>query len=245
MSAAVFNEAYRHEPYRLPAGVMALAVHGVFFALLYFGFSWQSVPLEMVRVDLWQSLPETVAAPVEQPRVEEVVQPVQQEKVAEPEIALPEKKKVEAKRAEEKPVKKKAAAKPVGKQAVEQKPIEPDQDLLIEQQQAERVRAEQAEQAEAKGRMVNEYKAKIQNKITRNIVVELSGVPDDALAIFRVTLLPDGSVLSAIMKKPSGNAAYDNAVERAILKSVPLPLPPDVTMFKEFRILELKFQPKK
>lgn len=241
MNAAVFNEACRYEPYRLPAGIMALAVHGVFFALLYFGFSWQSEPPEMVRVDLWQSLPETVAAPVEQPRVEEVVQPVQQEKVAEPEIALPEKKKVATKRAEKKPVKKKTAAKPVAKQAVEQKPIEPDQDLLIERQQAERVRAEQAE---AKGRVVNEYKAKIQNKITRNIVMP-PGVPDDALAIFRVTLLPDGSVLSAIMKKSSGNAAYDNAVERAILKSVPLPLPPDVTMFKEFRILELKFQPKK
>lgn len=241
MSAAVINEAYRDEPYRLPAGIMAVAVHGVFFALLYFGFSWQSVPLEMVRVDLWQNLPETVAAPVEQPKVEEVVQPVQQEKVAEPEIALPEKKKVEAKRTEEKPVKKKTTAKPVGKQVAEQKPIEPDQNLLIEQQQAERVRAEQAE---AKGRVTNEYKAKIQNKITRNIVMP-PGVPDDALAIFRVTLLPDGSVLSAIMKKSSGNAAYDNAVERAILKSVPLPLPPDVTMFKEFRILELKFQPKK
>jgi len=47
------------------------------------------------------------------------------------------------------------------------------------------------------------------------------------------------------MKKSSGNAAYDNAVERGILKSDPLPLPPDPAMFKDFRILELKFQPRK
>jgi len=71
---------------------------------------------------------------------------------------------------------------------------------------------------------VNEYKAKIQNKVTRNIVMP-PDVHDDALAVFRVTLLPGGAVLSAEKKKSSGNAAYDNAVERAILKSDPLPLP--------------------
>ncbi|MDH4234089.1 MAG: TonB C-terminal domain-containing protein, partial [Gallionella sp.] len=45
------------------------------------------------------------------------------------------------------------------------------------------------------------------------------------------------------LEKSSGNAAYDNAVERAILKSDPLPLPPDPALFKEFRVLKLKFRP--
>lgn len=245
MSAAVFHEyswqeSSRREPYQLPAGVLALAVHGVFFALLYYGFAWQVKPLEMMSVELWQSLPETVEAPLEKPIVEEVVQPVQPAKIDTPDIALPEKKKVEAKRAEEKPVKKKAGAKHVGKKSVGQKPVEPDQDLFAAQQ-AERLRAEQAA---AKGRVVNEFKAKIQNKVTRNIVMP-PDVHDDALAVFRVTLLPGGAVLSAEKKKSSGNAAYDNAVERAIYKSDPLPLPPDAALFKEFRILELKFQPRK
>ena len=248
MSATVY-----HEPYQVPAGILALAVHGVFFALLYFGIAWQAKPLEIMRVELWQSLPETVEAPAEKPMVQEVVQPAQPVKIEQPEIELPEKKKpvptpveaVEPKRVEKKPVKKKAAAKSAGEKAAGQQPAVQDrdqiQDLLIEQQQAERVKAEQAA---AKGRMVNEYKAKIENKIKNNIV-EPPGVPDDALAVFRVTLLPGGAVMSVEMKKSSGNTAYDNAVERAIYKSDPLPLPPDAAMFKDFRILELKFRPRK
>src|SRR3989338_4601583 len=176
MSAAVFQESFRHEPNQLPAGIMALAVHGAFFALLYFGFSWRNAPLEMIRVDLWQSLPETVEAPLDKPMVEEVVQPsAQPVKIDQPEIELPGKKKpvqspvggVETKRAEEQPVNKKAAAKPVDKKSVGQQTEEIDQDLLIEAQQAELVRAEQAA---SRGRLINEYKAKIQNKITVNVV---------------------------------------------------------------------------
>lgn len=249
MSAATLNQVSWHdpdrrEPYQLPAGILALAVHGAFFALLYFGFAWQVKPLEMVSVELWQSLPETIEAPLELPKVEEIApapKTVLPEKMDMPDIALPDKKKVEARRTEKKPDKKKVDTRPVGKKSVGQRRADQDHDLLIEDQQAER---ELAEQAAAKGRLVNEYKTKIQNKITRNIVMPPK-VSDDALAVFRVTLLPGGSVLSAEMKKSSGNAAYDNAVERAILRSDPLPLPPDAALFKEFRILELKFQPRK
>ncbi len=241
-----WHESSRHEPYQLPAGILALAVHGAFFALLYFGFSWHAMPLEMISVELWQSLPESIEAPVEKPRVEEVVQPALPEKIEQPEIVMPDKKKVETKRVEKKPVKKRTVAKSIGQKSVEfksvgQKPVEQNQDALIAEQQAERALAEQAA---AKGRVVNEFKTKIHDKIKYN-VVEPPGVPDDALAVFRVTLLPGGAVLSAVMKKSSGNTAYDNAVERAILKSDPLPLPPDPAMFKDFRILELKFQPRK
>lgn len=255
MSAATlyessWHEPSRSEPYQLPAGIMALAVHGVLFALLYFGFSWHAKPIEMINVELWQNLPETPDAAPDKPMVEEVVQPPPQPvEIAKPDIELPEDKKpvpapveaVEPKRAEKKPVKKQTAAKADGKKSVGQEQVDQEeQELLLAEQQAERVRAEQAA---AKGRMVNEYKTKIQNKITRNIVMP-PGVPDNALAVFRVTLLPGGAVLSAVMKKSSGNAAYDNAVERAVYKSDPLPLPPDAAMFKDFRILELKFQPR-
>jgi len=186
-----WRESVRHEPYQLPAGILAVAVHGAFFALLYFGFSWQVMPLEMLSVELWQSMPEPIDVPVEKPRVEEVAPPPQPEKVDQPDIVLPEKKKVEVKRVEIKPVKKKAAVKPVGQKSAESKSdesrsVEQDQDALIAEQQAERARAEQVA---AKGRVVNEYKAKIQNKITINIVMP-PGVSDDALAVFRVTLLP-------------------------------------------------------
>ena len=100
------------------------------------------------------------------------------------------------------------------------------------------------EQAAANGRVVDEYKAKIQAKIRSNIV-EPPDVAQDARAEFLVTLLPGGAVLKAELKKSSGNRAYDDRVERAILKSDPLPLPQDVQLFNRFRELDLVFKPEK
>jgi colicin import membrane protein len=228
MSAIVYRE-----PYQLPAGILALAVHGAFFSLLYFGFTWQTQPAGTMSVELWQSLPDTAVASPAKRRVEEVVQPPpekiikpdaiqpsQPEEIVEPDIVLPDKKKVEAKPAEQK--------------RTEQKP-----DTSIADQQAAR---ERAAQAAAVGRIVDEYTGKITGKIRRNIVMP-PNVADDARAEFSVTLLPGGAVLSARLTRSSGNAVYDNAVERAILKSQPLPLPADVTMFNRFRELKLVFRP--
>lgn len=80
-------------------------------------------------------------------------------------------------------------------------------------------------------------------KIRRNIVL-LPDIPPDALAEFKVTLLPGGMVLNAVLVEPSGYAAYDIAVEHAIKKSEPLPLPPDAALFNRFRELSLSFTPK-
>ena len=272
MSTAVYNE-----PYRLPAGVLALVVHSVFFALLYFGFSWNrpvATPAAM-SVELWASLPEQVVAPPVELKVEKVMPPPVQEKIAEPEplesqiaapeIIMPEKKVIIPKPVIVKPERKE----PVTPKVVEKvqpksevpKPVEPDLEarrIASEQaareqaaqeaaQQAARVQAEQnrlGELAAAKGRLVDEYKAKIMAKI-RSKIVEPPDVAQDAHAEFLVTLLPGGAVLKAELKKSSGNAAYDNAVERAIFKSDPLPLPPDVQLFSRFRELDLTFKPEK
>ncbi len=72
----------------------------------------------------------------------------------------------------------------------------------------------------------------------------LPDIPYSARAEFEVTLLPGGMMLNAIVVKPSGNAAYDSAVERAIKKAEPLPLPPDAALFNQFRELHLIFSPK-
>ena len=90
---------------------------------------------------------------------------------------------------------------------------------------------------------MDEYKTKIQNKITRNIVMP-PDVSDDALRCIPRNIVAGRLCIERGKKKSSGNAAYDNAVERAILKSDPLPLPPDASMFKDFRVLELKFHPR-
>jgi colicin import membrane protein len=82
---------------------------------------------------------------------------------------------------------------------------------------------------------------RIRAKIRPNVVLppDLQGNPE---AIFDVQLLPSGDVLAVKLKKSSGSRAYDDAVERAILKSSPLPLPEKREVF-ETR-LELKFRPR-
>jgi len=272
------NAAVYQEPYKLPAGILAVVVHGAFFALLYFGFTWQTLSPATMSVELWQSLPDMIDAPPARPEIEKVVPPPQPEKVVEPEVVPPQPEKVvepeivmpdkkaEAKPVEVKPDKQKPA--PVPEKKVKPKPTKREMEARIAEQdareqaeqaereraeQAERVarerieqaareRAKQAEQAAAIGRVVDEYTGKIVSKIRRNIVMP-PDVADDARAEFLVTLLPGGTVLGARLTRSSGHAAYDNAVERAILKSQPLPLPTDVAMFSRFRELELVFKP--
>ena len=98
------------------------------------------------------------------------------------------------------------------------------------------------ERATAQDKVKAEYKNRIMSKIRRYVVLppDISGNPQ---AEYRVTLLPGGEVLSAKLVKSSGNAAYDGAVERAIYKAQPLPLPPDPALFAAFRELELQFRP--
>lgn len=54
-------------------------------------------------------------------------------------------------------------------------------------------------------------------------------------------MLPGGEVR---MRKASGQPRYDSAVERAILRAQPLPLPSDPALMKYFRELNLKIRPK-
>ena len=241
-----------YHPYQLPAGLLAVAVHAVFFALLYFGFTWQTQPARTISVELWQSLPEVEIAPPAAPKIAEAiqpvqpkqpVQPVQPEKLTKPEIALPDKKdkkKVETKtnqqiQEEQKQEKAEQRERIAAEQAAQQA-------AQAAREGAEQAAREKAARDAALDAIVNEYIAKITAKIRRNVHMP-PAVRDDASALFRVTLLPGGAVLSAELKKSSGNEAYDNAVERAILVSQPLPLPADVEMFKRFRVLLLKFRP--
>ena len=256
MSAVAYSD-----PYKLPAGALALAVHGAFFALLYFGVSWQAQPPQGMVVDIWDSLPAPEIAPVrvEPPPLAQVepqtpVEPPPLAKVEPPPpvetvraVAPPkadieiEKKKPQAKPAETRtPVE---PAKPVAPKKADAQQV--DMDAWVEQQamaEAEEQQRVRAEQAAAIGKVVDEYIGKIRAKIKRNIVMP-PDVPDNAKVEFGVTLLPGGSVLSVKLVKPSGVAVYDSAVERAILKAQPLPLPPDAALFNKFRELHLKFCP--
>ena len=98
------------------------------------------------------------------------------------------------------------------------------------------LKATQAASARNKG--LADYMSKVRGKIRGNIVVPpgISGNPE---LVFLVTQLPSGEVLSVKLKASSGNATLDNAVERAILKSSPLPKPDDPSLYEHDLILPI------
>lgn len=92
-------------------------------------------------------------------------------------------------------------------------------------------------------KQVDEYKARIQMKI-KGLLVNPPGLNGKPEAVYRVELLPNGEVVRAVLVKSSGQSLYDRAVESAILKASPLPLPTDRDAAAAFRDgLELKFRP--
>ena len=85
------------------------------------------------------------------------------------------------------------------------------------------------------------YVDKIRAKIRGNVILPpaLSGNPE---AEFLVQQLPTGEILSVRLTRSSGSKALDDAWERAILKSSPLPLPEQREVFQA--TLHLKFRPR-
>jgi colicin import membrane protein len=75
-------------------------------------------------------------------------------------------------------------------------------------------------------RAVGQFRDQISATVRGNTRLpdELKGNPE---VRFLVRLLPTGEVIDIRRTQSSGNPAYDEAVERAIRKSSPLPLPTD------------------
>ncbi|HZV64441.1 MAG TPA: energy transducer TonB, partial [Telluria sp.] len=66
-------------------------------------------------------------------------------------------------------------------------------------------------------------------------------LPGNPRAVFRVEELPTGEIISVKMTKSSGVPAFDDAVEKGINKSTPLPKKKDGTVE---RTLEIGFSMK-
>lgn len=244
MSAAVLDRS----PVNAPAAVLSVAVHLALFAFLFFGIRWQSKLPDAVVVELWDRPPvqeQPVAAetpkpepqvePKPEPKVEVKVQPKPEPKVevkpVKPDIAVEKEKKKAPPKKEPKRVEPTVTKFDRG-QAIQK---EAERDLRQVSPVSKPVQALPAAQ------MVDAtYANKIKAKIKGNIVLppDIKGNPE---AIFDVVQLPTGEVLSARLRKSSGNRAYDEAVERAILKSSPLPEPDRREQFA--RELQLKFRP--
>ncbi len=92
-------------------------------------------------------------------------------------------------------------------------------------------------------RVVRDFQERIRAKI-RNALVLPQNLKGDAEVVFQVSLLPNGEVLRVALIRTSGQPLYDSAVERAIFKASPLPLPKERDAAQPFRDgLTLKFRP--
>lgn len=243
MTAAVFDD--RAEPGALLAAFLAALVHVALLAVLVFGVRWQNPPPEAVSAELWEA-PQAAPPPAPAPREEpSPPAPKPEPRIEKPDIELkapPPKPKPEPPKAARKP--EPAAPKPPADADMQRRLREElareQQTLALERERAAIRESLARDAAAANARALATWVDRIRAKIRGNILLppDLKGNPE---AIFDVVLLPTGEVLSAKLRKSSGHAGYDQAVERAILKSSPLPKPDRPELFQ--RELELRFRP--
>jgi colicin import membrane protein len=222
---------------------LAIAVHLLLAGFLFYGVRWQTKATDVVEVELVRATPEPAAPPpVAVPPAPTVVEPPPAPKVEpsppppKPDIAIKDKEKP-------KPPPKVEPPRPRVDPFQEQLKREAEQ--LTQRKQADSAAQElsqmkAAQAAAARNKAIADYLGRIRGKIRGNIVLppEIKGNPE---ALFDITQLPSGEVIAVRLKRSSGNAALDAAIERAILKSSPLPQPPQTELFS--RLIELRYRP--
>ena len=250
MSAA---EALAFHPQREPAllrsVVLAAIMHAALIGIMFFGVRFQSHAPAVVEVELWEAAPpppppvpevKPEPPPPPPPKVEEPPKPSPK-----PDIAVAEKPKPKPKPKAEAPKRDRELERRMRERMQEQLAME---QKAVAQQDAERRERElkaliAKREADARSKALATWVDKIKSKIKGRIPVQVAqAVPGNPEAVFLVSLLPNGEVLTVRMTRSSGNGAYDQAVERAILGSSPLPQPDEKSLFQ--RQLELRFRPK-
>ena len=326
------------EPSRLPAILLALAVHALLLAFLYFGISWQSNTPISVEAEVWDMKVETAAAPplpappaeaepqpepeptppapTPPPPTPKVVEP-EPVKPAAPDIALErekqrkielakkerderelaqkkerelaekkerdeqkrkelaeekrreelkdreeQKKKELAEKKKEEEKKKEDEKKLAAEKAEKAEKAEADKKKKLAAEKAAKAKADAAEKAQldklrdlelkriagAAGSTGNAqkssapkldsgYQAAIAAKVKSNTVYPGGDEPGNPTVEFRIEQLPTGEILSVRKTKSSGVPAFDEAVERGINKSSPLPKKKDGTVERTFPLV--------
>ena len=255
----------------LSAIVHLLLIGALFFGVQWKSQAPSSVEVEVWRAAPAarpQPAPEPSPAPRPEPRPEPKPEPKPVPKAepaptVKPDIAIKDEKKPKKEEPKKPEPKKDEPRKPEPKKEEPKKP-EPDrrpsfdEELKREQKQIQqqkvaqdqRARAEaeanqlaqlKAEQASAgNSRGLADWSDKVRNKIRNNIVTPPS-VQGNPEAVFGITQLPSGEIIDVKLRKSSGHKALDEAIERAILKSSPLPKPEKSELYQ--RVFELKVKP--
>jgi colicin import membrane protein len=250
------------------AAILAVAVHLAFVVFLIFSVDWRNHEPEPVSVELYAPQP---VAPKPAPPAPEPPKPEPEPPKPEPEppkpppeppkpapkaepppptksdIALKEKQEQQRKKEQAERERKEKERIEAEKKKAEEKRLAQvrerqtrEAEALKAQAEREQVAAARAAADVAKSRANADYIRRIQAKIKGYVVVppEIAGNPE---AIFEVVQLPTGEIIDAQLRKSSGNRAYDEAVQRAIIKASPLPRPDSPDLFQ--RSLTLKFRP--
>ncbi len=249
------------------AAVLAVAVHVGFIVFLIFSVTWQNPKSEAVSVELYAPpAPEKTTPPKPAPEPPKPKPPPEPTKPpAEPakpapkfespqptkaDIALKEKQERERKQKEEKErkdiEKREADKRDAEKKKQEEKRLAEVRDRQAREAEALKELAEREQQAakqaskQAASKANDAYIRSIQAKIKGNVLVppDIAGNPE---AIFDVVQLPTGEIIDAQLRRSSGVRAYDEAVQRAIIKSSPLPKPETPDLWQ--RSLTLRFHP--
>lgn len=236
------------------AGVLSVGVHVTLLAMLLISFNWKTThPVNVTNVELWDALPAIeTPKPLPTPEPVEEPQPVVKEPVVEQEVKpepIPQAE-IVIKKLPEKPVKEKPtdtkrsdALAALQKELMQDEMKKPDKPVSSDALKKLQQEALSEDKAAANAGAIGEFTNKIKAKIRGNVNKTLCGDGNPELK-FEIGLLPTGE-LSAHPKllKSSGNPACDDAVERAIITSEPLPLPTDPALFAQFRNLKLTFKP--
>ncbi|MBI3150246.1 MAG: TonB C-terminal domain-containing protein [Betaproteobacteria bacterium] len=231
------------------AGVLAVLVHVALVVFLIFGVDWQNRPPTPVSAELYAP-PAAKEAP---PPPEPMRPPPQPDPVKPPpqpakaEIALKEKQEKERLRKEQELRDQEKRQRELEKKKLEEQKQAKvreaqarEADALKQQEERARQAALQAAQA-ARAKAFADYIQRISAKIRGNLILP-PDIPGNPEALFEVVQLPTGEIIQAELKKSSGHRPYDDAVQRAILKSSPLPRAEPAELFQ--RALTLKFRPR-
>ncbi|MBM3345130.1 MAG: TonB C-terminal domain-containing protein [Betaproteobacteria bacterium] len=245
------------EPGQKPAAVLAVLVHVLLFVFLVFGLRWSAKVPDAVMVELWTQPavgePMPKAEPEPEPRAEPPPKPAAklEPPTPAPKVEAPVRKPDIVIEKDKKPARREEPKLQIDARARIQEQLARETQALAQERQKATppvaVPASPMAPAQPASAPVIDpgYANRIRQRIKGNIAVpdNISGNPE---AIFDVIQLPTGEVLSVKLLKSSGFPAFDDAVERAILKSSPLPLPlprPDIASQIQ-RQLELRFRPK-
>ena len=226
------------------AAIYAASVHILLIMIMIVSFEWRVKLPQVAEVELWDSIPQSNAKPIETPppekkveveppkpvdkpsKVEEIIKSLTSDKA---DISLKQKKEEERKKLEDQ--KKKDDLKKIQEELLKQDQLAKlQQELLQEKPKPSLNRHEEMKQSNtqeggAKLGEMDKYKVLIQRKIQQNVNKQLCGSTPVELQ-FEIGLMPTGELIgNPKMLKSSGIPVCDESVERAIFQSQPLPVP--------------------